>query len=270
MIKRRKDSQGHVLSVLRNMGTTQKNSKMLAEWGITFSYPKPVQLISYLVSVFTRPDEHALVLDLFAGSGTTAHAVMSANATDGGDRRYMQVQFAEHTQAGNRQTTENIAELARRRIIAAGSAVKAAREFGPDVELDTGFRLLRVDTTNMADVLLTPDALAQGELDRYAESVKPDRTGEDLLFQVLLDWGLELTLPITTERIDDHEVFVVEDGALIACFEKKITSRAVREMASREPLRVVFLDVGFATDADRINAEQIFAEVSPSTEVKAI
>ena len=116
----------------------------------------------------------------------------------------------------------------------------------------------------MADVLRTPDELDQDQLGLHAGSVKPDRTGEDLLFQVLLDWGLELTMAISVEQIDGHEVFVVEDGALVACFDDEVSRALVRDIAEREPLRAVFRDSGFASDADRINAEQIFAEVSPS------
>ena len=116
----------------------------------------------------------------------------------------------------------------------------------------------------------TPDVLAQDELDFYAGSVKPGRTGEDRLFQVLLDWGLELTMAISVLEIDGYEVFVVEDGTLVACFDDEVSPALVRDIAEREPLRAVFRDSGFASDADRINAEQVFAEVSPSTDVKAI
>ena len=136
--------------------------------------------------------------------------------------------------------------------------------------LDTGFRIVRTDTTNLADVLRIPDGVEQDQLDLYADSVKADRTGEDLLFQVLLDWGLELTMSISAEQIDGYEVFVVEDGALVACFDDEVSPALVRDIAEREPLRAVFRDSGFASDADRINAEQVFAEVSPSTDVKAI
>lgn len=247
------------------MGTTKQNSSMLASWGLSFSYPKPVFLIEYLVSIFTRPEGEEVVLDFFAGSGTTAHAVMSANARDGGDRRYILVQMAEPTQGGT------IADLARRRVVSAGQALRTdlARR-GSTVSMDFGFRSLKADSTNMRDVLRIPDEAEQGQLDLSIDSVKPDRNAEDLLFQVLLDWGLELTLPISVEQIDGHEVFIVDDGALMACFDKQVHLDAVREIAKREPLRAVFLDAGFDTDAARINAEQIFREVSPSTDVKTI
>lgn len=130
--------------------------------------------------------------------------------------------------------------------------------------------MLRVDTSNLVDVLRTPDGTDQDEVGLFVDSVKADRSGEDLLFQVLLDWGLELTMAISAEVIEGHKVFVVEDGALVACFDDKVSSALVRNIAEREPLRAVFRDSGFESDADRINAEQIFAEVSPGTDVKAI
>ena len=136
--------------------------------------------------------------------------------------------------------------------------------------LDVGFRMLRVDTTNMTDVLRIPDETGQGSLAGLEDSVKPDRTGEDLLFQVLVDWGLELTMSVSTERIDGYEIFVVEDDAILACFDSEVSADLVRAMAKRQPLRAVFRDSGFGSDAARINAEQVFREISRSTDVKAI
>ena len=218
------------------------------------------------LSLVTGADPEAIVLDFFAGSGSTGHAVMDLNAADGGQRRYILVQLDE---AVDHPDYNSIASIARERLRRAGAQAKqAAGLLGAD--LDFGFRSLHVATTNMADVLRTPDAVDQDQLELYSGSVKPDRTGEDLLFQVLLDWGLELTMSIAVEQIDGHEVFVVEDGALVACFDDEVSPGLVREVAEREPLRAVFRDSGFASDADRINAEQIFAEVSPSTDVKAI
>lgn len=122
----------------------------------------------------------------------------------------------------------------------------------------------------MIDVLRKPDDTAQLLLDELEGSVKADRTNEDLLFQVLLDWGLELTMPITVERIHEHEVHVVEDGAVIACFDDSVSAEVILDIAKREPIRAVFRDSGFASDAARINAEQVFREISPATDVKAI
>lgn len=136
--------------------------------------------------------------------------------------------------------------------------------------VDVGFRVLRVDTTNMTDVLRTPDEVEQGELALYTSSVKPGRTAEDLLFQVIVDWGLDLSLPVTTESIEGRGVFIVDEGALIACFADSVGPKVVSAIAERQPLRAVFRDSAFESDADRINAEQVFRERSPRTEVKAI
>jgi adenine-specific DNA-methyltransferase len=249
--------------------------------------------------VFTNPkDEYLLrdiyravglsgddiVLDAFSGSGSALHAVLELNRSTASTCRYIGVQVAEDlheslktAKGASKQVTTNaitmltelglpttVAEIGKRRMRLVGE------QFAGDLTIDAGFRVLKVDTTNMEDVLRTPDALGQDELDLYADSVKPDRTAEDVLFQVLLDWGLELTMPIAVEQIEGHEVFIVEEGALIACFVGEVSPDLVRALAKREPLRAVFRDSGFATDSDRINAEQIFAEVSPATDVKAI
>ena len=179
------------------------------------------------------------MLDFFAGSGTLAHAVFEQNAADGGSRNFILAQVAEpideSSEAGRAQFG-NIAELARERIRRAGARV-GERAGLAGRSIDTGFRSLRVDTTNLSDVLRTPDAVGQDELELFADSVKPDRTGDDLLFQVLLDWGLELAMPVAVEQIEGHEVFVVEGGALIACFSGEISSALVRVIAGRRPLR---------------------------------
>lgn len=194
------------------------------------------------------------------------------NAEDGGARRFILVQIDEipHPKSEAAKTGfQTIAAIARERIRRAGHKVL---ENGGLIsgDLDVGFRALRIDTTNMADVLRSPDEADQFALDELESSIKPHRSGEDLLFQVLLDWGLDLTMPIAVEQIGGHELFVVEDGALIACFDSEVSPELVRTIAKREPLRAVFRDAGFASDDARINAEQIFREVSPSTDVKAI
>jgi adenine-specific DNA-methyltransferase len=232
---------------------------------------KPVRLIKQLIR-WANNNRDGIVLDFFAGSATTAHAVLQANANDGGNRRFIIVQLdevpdpkSEVAKAGYR----TIAEVSRERIRRAGRKIQ--QEAGLAGEgMDIGFRTLKVDTTNMADVHRTPDETNQQALTGLEDSVKPGRSGEDLLFQVLLDWGLELTMPISVQEVEGHEVFDVEDGALIACFDTEISCELVKETAKRAPLRAVFRDSGFSSDDDRINAEQIFHEISPSTDVKAI
>lgn len=233
-----------------------------------FESPKPTALIERVVQIATERD--SIVLDFFAGSATTAEAVFRANARDGGSRRFILVQVPEATPSGSAAAKagfSTIAEVSRERVRRSGAKLTAHVLPGGS---DVGFRALKVDTTNFADVLRTPDAVGQDELELYADRVKPDRTGEDMLFQVLLDWGLELTMLIAVEHIEGHEVFIVEEGALIACFDGEVSPALVGEIAKREPLRAVFRDSGFARDADRINAEQIFAEISPATDVRAL
>ena len=264
-------------------GRTRSGSTEVRELlgGNYFDNPKPTKLLLTLAAIASTRD--AVVLDFFAGSGSTAHAVMAQNAKDGGARRFILVQIAEETpEASDARSAgfNTIAEVSRRRVILAGQQVGEAHALQLHLRsepLDVGFRALRVDATNLSDTSTSPDELGQGELDGLISSVKPDRTGEDLLFQVLLDWGLELTMAIKKETIDGFEVYDVEEGALILCTRPREArdsslslSRAAAAIAERQPLRVVFLDEDFADDAERINVGQVFSERSPHTEVKTI
>ena len=233
-----------------------------------FDSPKPTALVQRIVQIGT--DKDSIVLDFFAGSATTAAAVLQANSSDGGTRRFILVQLPEEVPMGSAAAElgfRTIADVSRERIRRVAAIL--TKHVLP-VQADVGFRALKVDTTNRADILRTPDTLGQDTLDIYTDGVKPDRTGEDLLFQVLLDWGLELTTSIAVEQIDGREVIVVDDGVLIACFDDDLGRVLVRWMAGHEPLRAVFCDSSFASDADRINAEQVFAELSPSTDLRVI
>ncbi|MFD4803221.1 site-specific DNA-methyltransferase [Streptomyces anulatus] len=235
-----------------------------------FDNPKYWKDLRRLIEYFTNPDD--IVMDFFAGSASTAHAVMDLNAATGSNRKFLLVQIGEAVDGksvASRSGYSTIPEISRERIRRAADSIVRNHE-GSGFPCDGGYRLMRVDTTNMADVSRTPDETDQLTIRQFEGSVKPDRSGEDLLFQALLDGGLELTLPISVEHIDEHEVFNVEDGALIACFDSDITPDLVRSIAKREPLRAVFRDSGFESDAARINAEQIFRELSPTTDVKAI
>lgn len=238
--------------------------------GKVFDNPKNWKDLRRLIDYLSGPED--VVVDFFAGSGSTAHAVLDLNATTSSRRRFIMVQIAEEpapkSEAAKRGYS-SIAQISRDRIHRVGRAIREDLGLAAD-EIDVGFRCLRVDTTNMADVLRIPDDTDQQALAVLEESVKPGRTGEDLLFQVLLDWGLELTMPISVETLEGHEVYFVDDGALIACFDSEVSPDLVRAIAKREPLRAVFRDSGFASDDARINAEQIFREISPATDVKAI
>lgn len=267
--KSRSESQDHVLSVLRNMGTTKKNSNMLAKWRIKFSYPKPVYLVQYLASIFCKDDSQALIVDLFAGSGTTAHAVMNLNIEDGGARRSISVQIPEPVQNGDCDAFSTVAEIAKARIRAAGNEIWGGKHESCG---DTGFRVLKIDSSNMAEVYYRPDELKQDDLLGQVDNIRPGRGAEDLLFQVLLDWGVDLALPITREDIDGREVFFVDGNALAACFvaDGGVDEALVKQIAQRQPIRAVFRDAGFASDNARINVEQIFKTLSPSTEVRTL
>lgn len=233
---------------------------------IVFENPKDRRVLARWLRLVTGGAKDALVLDFFAGSGSTGHAVMDLNAADGGQRRYILVQLDEAVAHTDYNT---IASIARERLRRAGAQAKeAAGLLG--TSLDVGFRSLHVDSGNKADVLRAADDTEQLGLDALELSIKPGRSGEDLLFQVLLDWGLELSLPLAREAIDGREVFSVDDGALIACFADSVTPEVVRAIAERGPLRAVFRDDAFASDAARINAEQVFREMSPATEVRTI
>jgi len=237
---------------------------------VVFENPKPEGLIRYVVQAGSSMD--GVVLDFFGGSGTTAHAVMAQNAVDGGNRKFVLVQLPEET-AGSSEAAKaglgTIAEISKERIRRAGKKMLAGECHG-DWNRDVGFRVLKVDSSNMSDVYYSPDEVSQDELFGQVDSVKPDRTGEDLLFQVLIDWGVELTLPINRETLHGKTVYSVDGNALIACFDTGVTDELVKDIAARAPLRAVIRDTSFARDADRINAEQLFRQLSPGTELKAI
>ena len=227
---------------------------------------KPVELIQRILQLAGQPNDGDLVLDFFSGSETTAHAVLKQNAEDGGNRRFIAVQIDEPLTKPEPGFNSILGmSIARLRNVAAEIRTTLDGD-----EQDLGYRLTRVDSSNLADVLRSPEESSQALLSSLAPSVKSGRSDEDLLFQVLLDWGLDLAAPIAIDEVGSRRVLSVAEDALVACFADEVTDAVVREIANRHPLRAVFLDTGFANDAARINAEQIFREVSPETEVRAI
>jgi len=238
------------------------------------SFPKPVQLIKNLVEVGTSPAEKSIVMDFFAGSATTAHAVMQLNAEDGGNRKFIMVQLPELCDGDSEAAKAGyatIAAISKERIRRAGQKINQEQAEKPGVDaLDIGFRVLKIDSSNMKEVFYTPDAVSQDLLTDQVNNIREDRTSEDLLFQVLLDWGVDLALPISKEAIAGKTVYFVDGNALAACFDVGVNEDFVKLLAKREPLRVVFRDAGFASDSVKINVEQIFKLMSPSTEVKTI
>ena len=237
-----------------------------------FENPKPISDLRRLIAYVTGPDD--LICDFFAGSATTAHAVIKLNAEDGGNRRHIMVQVAEAINERHEAYLagfKTIPELSRERIRRAGKMILES-QCHENWNKDVGFRTLKIDTSNMADVYYAPDALDKAKFDLFVDNIKPDRTPEDLLFQVMLDWGVDLALPITKQSIQGKEVFFVDGNVLAACFDASgsIDEAFVKELAKQQPLRVVFRDAGYKDSAVKINVEQIFKLLSPATEVKCI
>jgi len=252
---------------------SERGSEQLVELGFskeTFPRPKPVGLLKRTLQLSTHKND--IILDIFSGSATTAHAVMQLNAEDGGNRKFIMVQLPESCDEKSeafKAGYKNIAEIGKERIRRAGKKIKEENPLTTQ-NLDIGFRVFKVDTSNMKDVYYTPDELKQGNLELFKDHIKPDRRPEDLLFQVFLDWGLDLALPIAKEIIDGKTVFIVDTNALMACFDSGITEELVKKLAKHKPMRAVFRDDAFGSDSVKINVEQIFKLLSPGTEVKSV
>ena len=238
---------------------------------IPFEFPKPSALIKYLMEISGVSDGE-ITLDFFAGSGSTGHAAIEMAAERNESRPFICVQLPEKTKDNSEEYKggfRTIADISKERIRRAGKKVATDLASG---NLDTGFRVLKIDTSNIADVYYTPDALDKAKLDLLVDNIKPDRTPEDLLFQVMLDWGVDLALPITKQSIQGKDVFFVDGNALAACFDASgsIDEAFVKELAKQQSMRVVFRDAGYKNSAVKINVEQIFKLLSPATEVKCI
>lgn len=260
---RENDKPRNILSVLRGLGTTEKTKTYLKQMGIAYDYPKPVGLIEYLIKIGCEGD--GLVLDFFAGSGTTAEAVTNLNGAGSGKRSFICIQLPENDSSATSQNS--LVKITKKRLVAVHDKM---RETNPLFGGDLGFRVFRIDTSNMKDVYYAPDAVKQSDLVAHADNIKEDRTPEDLLFQVLVDWGVDLALPIAKETIAGNAVFFVDGNALAACFDAAISEELVKELAKRKPLRAVFRDSSYASDSVKINVEQIFKLLSPATEIKSL
>ena len=233
-----------------------------------FDYPKPVDLIKRALQLYSLDD--SLVLDFFSGSATTAHAVMQLNTEDGGHRKFIMVQLPEKCDEASeayKAGYKNICEIGKERIRRAGDKIKAEH---PDAQLDTGFRVFRVDESNMEDVYYHPEELTQTMLGGMVSNIKSDRSDLDLLYACLLDWGVEINLPHSVEALDGCTIHNVDDGALVACFDENVPDTVIRRMADLHPLRAVFRDSSFASDDSKINVTEIFKNLSPDTNVKVI
>lgn len=237
-----------------------------------FNYSKPFELIKRLISYVNCEDE--IILDFFSGSATTAHAVMKLNAEDYGNRKFIMVQLPEvvdEKSEANKAGFNNICEIGKERIRRAGEKIidenKGAGGVG---DLDFGFRVFKLDDSNMKDVYYSADQMTQDLLEQLESNIKENRTDLDLLYGSLLEWGLPLSLPYSSEAIGGATIHVVNDGDLIACFDSAISEEVVQEIANRRPLRVVFRDDSFENTPAKINVEEIFKLLAPNTRVKVI
>ena len=236
-----------------------------------FSNPKPINLLKYLISV-TLPKDSSIILDFFGGSGTTADAVMQLNAEDGGNRKFILCTLDEavaEKSAAKEAGYETIDQISRERIRRAAAKLQ---EEHPELvgKQDFGFKAYKLDSSNFKDVSSRPDQFIQGELFDSVSNIKEGRSGLDLLFQVMLTWGMELSLEIDLKNVAGAEVFDVDQGSLMACFDDDVSEEVIRHIAQAQPLRAVFRDSSFANSADKINVSEIFKELSPNTKVKVV
>ena len=227
------------------------------------SFPKPPELIKRMAAIGSRQD--SIILDFFSGSATTAHAVMQLNAEDGGHRKFIMVQLPEpcdETSEAYKAGYKNICEIGKERIRRAGEKIKAESPMTTQ-DLDIGFRVLKLDDTNMKDVYYAADDYSQDMIAGLESNIKDDRTDLDLLFGCLIDWGLPLSLPHRSEQMDGCTVHTYNGGDLIACFDANIPESVVKTIAKRKPLRAVFRDSGFASSPEKINVFEIFKLYMP-------
>ena len=254
--------------VITNISNGDSEVQELFDKKRYFDYPKSVALLKLIVN--SIDDKDMTVLDFFSGSATTAHAVMQLNTEDGGNRKYIMVQIAEQTQEGSpaqKAGYKNICEIGKERI---RRAAKKIHEDNPDATFDDGFRVLRLDDTNMNNVYYAAGDYTQDMLMMMESNVKSDRTDLDLLFGCLLEWGLPLSLPYTSETIEGCTVHTYNDGDLIACFDENVPESVIKAIAKRQPLRAVFRDSSFASSPEKINVGEIFKSLAPDTRVKVI
>jgi hypothetical protein len=256
----------------KDVGTTREGVSELKQlFGqAPFDTPKSTKLLKRCITLMNDPE--MLIMDFFSGSATTADAIMQMNAEDGGHRTYIQIQYPEEcgeTTPAYKQGYKTISEVGKERIRRAGAKVKGDGLLTTN-NLDVGFRVLEIDGSNMKDVYYAPDDYNQGMLTGLESNIKEDRTDLDLLFGCLLEWGLPLSMPYTSEEIGGCTVHIYNDGDLIACFDENIPNEVVKSIAKRQPLRAVFRDSSFANSPAKINVTEIFKLLAPDTRVKVI
>ena len=266
-----KKEKGNIPRDLLEGFLNRNGSEELKKLDIPFSFPKPSSLIKYLIKILNA-DKDIIVMDFFSGSATTAHAVIRLNAEDGGNRKFIMVQLPEKTDEKSeayKAGYKNICEIGKERIRRAGRKIKEDAGLTAPANLDIGFRYLRLDESNMKPVYYTPEKTQQQDLFSLVDNVKPDRTPEDLLFQVMLDLGVLLS-SIEVKEIADKKVFNVAEGFLLACFDHDVTEETVKAIAQMKPYYAVFRDSSMANDSVATNFDQIFETYSPETVRKVL
>ncbi len=254
----------------KDVGHSQEGSQELIKLmnGGVFDGPKPTRLLKRLITLANLHDD-SIVLDFFSGSATTAQALMEINAEKNSHSKFIMVQLPENANEKKNTGYSNICEIGKERIRRAGKKIKDENPLTTQ-DLDVGFRVLKLDSSNMTDVYYNPDEYNQGMLFELESNIKPDRTDLDLLFGCLLEWGLPLSLPYSSEQIDGYTVHNYNDGDLIACFDENIPDSVIKEIAKKQPLRAVFRDSSFANSPSKINVGEIFKLMAPDTRVKVI
>ena len=284
MLRAKKTSSGYEIEIGKTFGVqktiwidkrydaNEYGTKIVGELvpGGEFSFPKSLWTVYDAVVAATSTEKECTILDFFSGSATTAHAVMQLNAEDSGHRKFIMVQLPEpcdEKSEAYKAGYKNICEIGKERIRRAGDKIKTEH---PDADLDIGFHVFRVDSSNMRDVYYKPEEFTQTMLGEAVSNIKPDRTDLDLLYACLLDCGVPIHLPHTTTTVDGCTIHNVDNGALMACFDEHIPHSVIRTMAAEAPLQVIFRDSAFAADADKINVTEIFKNLSPDTKVRVI
>jgi adenine-specific DNA-methyltransferase len=257
----------------KEVGHSQEGAQEVAKLmeGAYFNGPKPLRLLRRLLTL-ANLNKESLVLDFFSGSATTAHAVMQMNAEDGGHRRFIMVQLPEKTDEkseAKKAGFDTICDIGEERIRRAGEKIKAESPLTTK-ELDTGFRVFRVDDSNMKDVYYSADEVSQDALDGMISNIKEDRSALDLLFGCLVDWGIPLSKKCTSETVDGHTIYDYGEGDLLACFDTDISESVIEAMARKKPLRAVFRDGCFSGSQDKINVFEIFKMLSPDTTIRVL
>ena len=238
---------------------------------VPFDNSKPVIIAKELIFDLCK-NKNDVIMDFFSGSATTAHAVMQLNAEDDGHRKFIMVQLPEvcdEKSDAYKAGYKNICEIGKERIRRAGEKIKADNPLTTQ-DLDIGFRVFKVDSSNMNDVYYSAGEYSQDMLVNLEDNIKPDRTDLDLLFGCLLDWGLPISLPYTSEQIENYTVHTYNEGDLIACFDENIPESVIKEIAKRKPMRAVFRDAGFGSSPEKINVTEIFKMLAPDTDIKVI